>query len=920
MPQITHIDHGMLHAPLLQTTPVGGADAPAELRGARPSAGAMAGRVFAGIFTLGISEGIRAIVRHVRAGNAPQARVPAQGVPQASPRADLTNRGIASGLWDGALPPAYGAAVQEAITELRARFGEDLIPEGTTFKTLPAAIQLRQSVDTALTHLTDEVSPQALRDVILEKGAPLMAPQLLQRRAAERAAGLSESTGAALLGENILRQHPDLATDLRGCENRAAVDRVLDAAVPRINAYCDMTRAIDGAKVSARAFAVTELARQTGLPETVIREQVDFGKLENSWIYLAQDFLSGARQLEGEAIAAAFTEKAAQFAEQKGRLFTSVDTLGLSPALADVWKADALRQKTVNDSGMFATLHAIGSQVNAGSLMTALASPEGELTDREILGLMESLGMNLNERLLTHYGPAAWEELGGDGQGDARFYAAQAMLDAVPGLREALGNRPDLVARLDALAGEDMEIGWNQADSTDPHGADGSTQLRQSAMNVRMMLVDLPRPAAESNRDLAASFGRPEMSPAHVLTLNQGIAELRARFGQDSLPAGDAFRAISAWNPAAQSSISKLLSDAIRTAELPVSSNDLGRLLETNARFAAASGAFRGLLGEMARDMGLSLDNERIAAVGTALRQRHPQLADALSQAANRAEIKALLDSFPEAASLLRVESDIQTAWARGLDAIYGGIREVTGLSEEDVRSRLNLGAVDRGGRFHYRQQDIREACGKPDTSPDAIPSSEQIRGDYQKIVDGFLTNKRGLYQSVDTLGLSPALAASWKDEVLTSSTLKSADFLRKCAHVAERMTDSGLLAALNEPAMRPSDLLGVFRSIGAQLDEQAHAVFSRDEFEDMGSDDLSALNAHARQAFLDRRTDIVAAMRANADRMRELQDLCEQELGAIQQRMGRVSHTSPQMGELQAEYASMASALSIIGTAVPME
>lgn len=910
MSQISQVNSGVTHFSTRQAAPAGGPDVPAELRGARPSTAAVVGRVFAGIFTLGISEGIRAIVRHARAGAAPQARVPEQRVPQAPPRADLLNQGIANGLRNGALSPEHGAAVREAIDELRARFGADLIPEGTTFETLPSSYQLGDSVAAALRNLPDEASPQKLRDLILDNGSPLMGEQLLQQRAAEQAVGLAENSNVASLGGRILHRYPDLKAELRACGNRAEADRVLDASAPRINAYCDLTRAIDGAKASALASAVTNLARQTGLPETVIRDQVDFGKLENTWTYLGQDFLSGAKQLEGEAITAAFQAKAEAFAERKARLFTSVDTLALSPALADAWKTDALSQKTLDDADTFVTLHQVGAGINAQRLLRALNEPEGQITDREFLGLMESLGAALNEALFAQYGLEGWNELGGDGQGDARFYAAQAMLDAVPNLREALGSRPELVARLNDLAGEDMDIGGEQG-----------MLLRQSAVAAQMMLLNLPRPAAESNRELADALGRgrADMSAAHVRSLNRGVAELRDRFGQDCLPEGDVFKAISAWNPGSQSSVSRLLSNEIRTAELPVASYELGRLLETNARPAAAYGAFRALLGEMARDMRLSVENDRIAAVATMLRRRHPQLPDALSQAENRAGVKALLDSFPEAASLLRVESAVQAAWAKGLEDIYDGIREATGLSGEAVRARLNIGAVDRGGRFHYLQQDIREACDRSDTS--AMPSSEQIRDGYQGIVDRFLTNKRGLYRSVDTLGLSPALTARWKDAVLTDSTLRSADFLRKCAAVAQGMTDAGLLAALNEPAMSTSDLLDIFRSIGMRLDQQAHAVFSPDEFRDMGSDDLAAINAHAREAFLDRRTDLVDAMRANTDRMRDLQTQCEQELGSIQRKMSRVAdHTSPQMAALQAEYASVVSALSILTAAVPME
>lgn len=60
--------------------------APAELQGAHASPLRTFGRILAGIFTLGISEGIRAIIRHVKAGEAPAPRDPAADLPPAPPR------------------------------------------------------------------------------------------------------------------------------------------------------------------------------------------------------------------------------------------------------------------------------------------------------------------------------------------------------------------------------------------------------------------------------------------------------------------------------------------------------------------------------------------------------------------------------------------------------------------------------------------------------------------------------------------------------------------------------------------------------------------------------------------------------------------------------------------------------------------
>lgn len=453
MSQIAQINAGVMRQDVQQATPQGGAGAPAGLHGARPSAAALAGRIVAGIFTLGISEGIRAIVHHARAGAAPEPRVPVQDLPQAHPRADIFNRSLADGLAHGNVPVEHQAAVREAIDELRARFGADLVPNGATLGTLPGGFSLRTELGSALQAAPDEVSAPALRALILEKGAGVMGEQALQKRMGDYSARIGYSeVRSNLLQSHFLQEEADLRAELRGCGDRAAVERVLDTAMPRVTAYINLKQAISNAQAQAKEAAITHLAEATGLSEAAVRRQVSLDKLETSFTYLVQDLLSGETSLEGEALSAAFQEKADRFVAQKSRLFASVDGLGLSPNLADMWKASALSERTLDDSELFVSFHAAGSQVDAGALLTALQAPAGEFSDREILGLMESLGARLENSLVEHYGAADWEQLGGDGQGNARYYAAQAMLDAVPGLQEALAARPELVDRLNSMA------------------------------------------------------------------------------------------------------------------------------------------------------------------------------------------------------------------------------------------------------------------------------------------------------------------------------------------------------------------------------------------------------------------------------------------------------------------------------------
>lgn len=896
------------------------ANAPAELRGARPSTGSVAGRVILGIFTLGISEGIRALVRHARAGEDPGPRVVGEHLPPASPRTDAFNRGLADGLGKETLPAAHQAAVSEALADLRARFGADILPEGMTLKTLPDKFELLGGVKDALLTAAEEVSPQALRALIVEKGTPLMANRVLEARigACCEELGYADAKPALLIGQNLLRDFPKLSAALSACADRAAVDAELEAFMPRIADDVRLHHAVKDAQAWAQERAVSGLAQATGLSEALVRQQVDFSKLESSFSYLTADVLKGKNPARGDDLVAAFRNIADRFVNQKAQLFASVDRLGLSPRIADDWKRSALRERTLDKGDIFTSCHAVGSGVDARSLLEALNAPAGEFGDREILGLMESLGAKITSALYAHYGLEAWEELGGDGQGDARFYAVQAMLDVVPGLSEALAARPDMVDRLTNMLSDDINKGMELSDSSSDALQDQGSLLMNSALCAHCMLIDLPSPA-KHNENLAASLGRAEMPPAHALALDHAVADMRARFGADCLPVGDSAMALKEWNSGERGTVSSLLARDIRASATPVTSGELAALFEARTHDVAANGAFRGLLGEMARRMGLNVDAGGLSSVSNALRQRHPELADAIAGAGDRAAVATLLDRLPEAGVLLRVEHDIQASWSRGMDTIYAGMAAVTGLSGDEVKARLNLSNINESGRFAYLRQDIRKLCGKPETGTDTMPTTEQIQDGYQRIVDRFLTGKTELYRSVDRFDFSPELAVRWKSAVLTNSTLRDGNFLSKCVDIADRMIGAGVEEALDESHLTDMELLGLFHSIGMQQNELAIAEFS-EELEDMGSDELSAINSFSRQAFLERNPGLVTALNANEERIRALYRLGEEQALEIQRRMNSVPYGSPEMAAIQAEYGAVILGLSLISDVVEIE
>ena len=58
--------------------------------------------------------------------------------------------------------------------ELRARFGADIVPEGLSLENLPGRDALIRSVADSMRAASDEISPESLRGLLVDQGAPMM--------------------------------------------------------------------------------------------------------------------------------------------------------------------------------------------------------------------------------------------------------------------------------------------------------------------------------------------------------------------------------------------------------------------------------------------------------------------------------------------------------------------------------------------------------------------------------------------------------------------------------------------------------------------------------------------------------------------------------------------------------------------------
>lgn len=139
MSNITNVNN---QQPVMQNQQVqtaNNAEVPAALQNAKPNVGAVICRVLGAIFSLGLTEGIRAIANHIEAkAAASKARGAGEALPEAEPSVTQRNAALNEQFKNDTLAPEFKAAVAEAFSELRASYGEKSLPEGTTVQEIQA--------------------------------------------------------------------------------------------------------------------------------------------------------------------------------------------------------------------------------------------------------------------------------------------------------------------------------------------------------------------------------------------------------------------------------------------------------------------------------------------------------------------------------------------------------------------------------------------------------------------------------------------------------------------------------------------------------------------------------------------------------------------------------------------------------------
>ena len=907
MSNVTNVQSGQ---PVMQNQQVQAANettAPAVLQNARPSAGSTVCRVLAGIFTLGISEGILAICRHIEANAAPKARGAGEALPAAAPTIAEQNHTLSEQFKNDTLAPEFKAAVSEAFSELRASYGKNSLPQGTTVQEILAnpisknglrenAI-IREAAK-AIKNSETEVSPQDLKKCIIEKASPELAVFSARACIMEHAENKISSNRADIIFNALIKDNPEFGNELAACKNAEEVKTcVLNQAtlaehVEYSIGYCEY-------ESTSLQHIFNELASVTGKSTQEIQDTLSLTDLKSKFSTASSKF-TGDMETRLQELKTALQEISANFIQMKSDLYTSIARLTVSEGLKEQLRNDVFGESTLKKGYVFARAEQAVDQVNVSSLIRVLQEGNN-LSDADVTGMIKAVSVQLSDAITQLYSARELADLGADGNALTMSTACQILIDKNPEIVELMKSDP---AKIDRMLGILLEQTFEASDQLESEEGNGTEATLTNASSIygSRFILNTVRDIIQANNSIMSSLQTGTGEGRFAQITHDTLAGINAEYGINigtnlnelaNLPFGN--------------DVIKNIANRITAQNQLLSSAQFVEIVRSELQTHVANLAAKAAISERCAELGL--DTKRLPAMLTSLKKLYPQLQESINNADSKENIQALLLSCGKYENILRRESDIHTYSTQIMKDTLARLAVLLGVNEADVRTTMNLDNLETG--FRIVEKGVFD---DGNVSDDGIVAD--IQGRFQRVADRFVKGKSDLIALVNgnELAISPELRANWLNEINANISLKNPVLLQGSYNVGQRMDGSSLLRALRDGLDR-SDLLGLFKSLSAQIDEYSHLVFTQEQYNNMGSDETGLISQLAREAFWDKNAKLKSVLLENSANVAGLQDDLENEFSELQARLTREPDwANAESLQIRREIGFIVNAMALLG------
>ena len=276
-----------------------------------------AGRALLAVGSLGLTELILRLIRRAEHATAPAPQAPAPAVPPAPPTAAQFNGSIRSAIDKGQpLPDEYQAALNEALDELRASFG-DAVPTADALLNSAENGSIRYEVKMGVHRLAEQLQPAQLKGFVNDAVLKSIHTHAVGSAAQAIFDEVGYDAKGRTLADELMNTIPGFREAVENAENSEQLNAAIEAAKDGIHTYAENARnRVDG-KAHGVDEAVRLLAEGLGVSNETVKKTVALNHLMDAFTILSTNISNEDPHPGIEEINRRFAAKAATFVEKK---------------------------------------------------------------------------------------------------------------------------------------------------------------------------------------------------------------------------------------------------------------------------------------------------------------------------------------------------------------------------------------------------------------------------------------------------------------------------------------------------------------------------------------------------------------------------------------------------------------------------
>ncbi len=688
-------------------------------------------------------------------------------------------------------PLRFKRMVDEMRSELTAAFGAEAVPANMRIGDMGVSNQLYTALAGDNNRLQDYATPEALKARLMPEARKECAKRFFAAALTPmlKLYGLPEVVATAVTN-NLFNRHPEICERLLQARNPTEASAIVGGFKNEIDEAMRRKAAVDSCKANVQGWAREEMARQMGIPVASLEGMgVNFNQLVAKASRLASKICDGEDAANTDAeIETKFRAMARAAATERATLLAQADGLeGVSPQTRDEIKRQLMMIDVVTGLDLAAIKAALGD-VHAGDLMPAL---EDGSARNDALNMLGTVGQRVK-------GAAAAYINANNGTPELLQAVTKIMLAI------AVCDQPGLVDRLDQFMNRPEMFGVNLADLTRIDG------LPDIALHADIFMTIVPEEGfSADSAAIAGGIATGRLPPLAAQAINRafadlGLANLSAE-AKTAMLAGAAGQALAAQVR------------ALRIPCTPTVLRGLARMHFANAAAVEAAKRYAAVLGQT---HGLEVDADSARRTQEALFARFPDLAGkvatAMSNAAARGENariaanNVLKDYTKEIEIAIRAFRDVTLADAGALETAAARIADRTGLDENTVRSRLDLGALSFAGGGVFAN--LRDGIGRDLANPNVPlerPEDYDLAGIRERCnqeLERFIEQKAGVIAAIDTLGAGDAVKGELVSQALAKRDWNDPEIVNTARQILSGPAMQAQIAVLGS-VLKPENL-----------------------------------------------------------------------------------------------------------------